>query len=211
MKTLMKKTLVAGAVASGLLASGHMAYAAQGNGEVDLKLIVPGVLILDYYSDITVTLTSDDIVSYLAGVVTADSVLRNEDSTPKALGATSDGTKITTDSAAISGAGASLTAVPLVLKDVWAVRGTGSSSGITVTATLGSGATLANGSSSVGVTAAVAGLSSGAAFPVAFPGLATGNAENGDVTLTLDLSGATTPGTYQNTAGPTYVLSATAP
>jgi hypothetical protein len=97
------------------------------------------------------------------------------------------------------------TAIPLVLQQVWAVRAIHNNN-VTVTAGLGTGLPLNN----AGPPASSINVVNATASPGSFPPPGMVNAQQGDVTLVLDLTNAFVPGNYSNPAA-TYTLTLALP
>jgi hypothetical protein len=187
----------------------------QAQVEVDVDITFNGLTILYYYSELDVTVPA----SAFAGLVAANCAgitngIGCDQGASAALTATGDASGLTANAALVAAAPSiSLTAVPLDLDNVWAVRAVGGASGNTsLTFAVAGGATLVNGAGEIEVNSAqgYAGTSGTPAATVTFadPGLVT--PQNGGVRLLLDLTDATTNGTYSGAADDTYTITISA-
>ncbi len=202
-KTLRTTALAASlATVLGLALTPTPAAADTVTGNTIFKVILQPTTLLYYYSEIDLTIPSSALVTLAGGV-------------PAALGAqaltgAASGTAVTANAAISPGAAPSLNNVTLTMNNVWAVRsittpGTGKT---TVSVSFASGtatptATLTGATS--GSTAKIL-LSNLANSPTSFPGTGFGSAQSGNVSMTMDLSNASTADTYQ---GATIYITAT--
>jgi len=176
--------------------------------DVEVVINLPSLAILDYYSDVEVNISAASLGALAAdcGVATGTS----GDATDCDRGAvgptasTFNDPNLEVDFADTPTGAAAIAAVPLILQDVWAIRGINAND-IRVTATTGAGATLSNGTDNLVTSVAGSPVNT----DVAAPGLLPANAVQGDVTLSLDLSAVTTSGAYANAGSPTYTLTVT--
>lgn len=187
----------------------------QAQVQVDVDITFNGLTILYYYSELDVTVPASAFAGLVAaGCTGITNGIGCNQGTAAALSATGDAAGLTADAnLAAAAALVPLNAVPLDLDNVWAVRAVGGASGNTsLTFAIGSGATLVNGAGSIGVASAAGyvGASGTPATTVTFadPGLVT--PQNGGVRLMLNLSNATTNGTYSGTASDTYTITISA-
>jgi len=206
-----KALVVAALVLATLLLGVPSAQAASGTTTVDISY--PPMIILYYYTLVPVTLAAGDLGS-LFGVGSGDyasATATAGSGTNTVVAGTSisvaPGTALTTT---LTPAG---TAVPLVLMSNWSVRSVGNATNNTqVAVALTANTTLTNTS---GGTIAVSGvgtrLSGGGGFAAnaSFAPTGLGNAQAGDVQLTLNLTAATRTGTYHNATGGQYTITVT--
>lgn len=185
-----------------LLAAGSVFNQAKAQVDVEVIINLPGIAILDYFSEITVNVDAAALsaLAFTCNDGTAgDAIACDRGAVSFTAGAGSD---LEGDGAITVSAGGSLANVNLLLENVWALRGIATGN-ITVAAASGTGATLTNGAASI--------VTSGAtATPGSFapPGLV--NPQFGDVSMNLDLTNATLAGAYQG-SGQTYTLTVTLP
>ncbi len=210
------RALVLAISAAGALAV--TAPASAGNVQVDIDL-TNGVTILYYHSQLSIGL---DLASLLVPTGCNASVAAGSwecaSTTPQLQAATVAGGVATATFTAPVTAGVDPAAVPLVLQNVWALRALGGSSGSTsVTATIGGGATLSNGASTIVLTGIDVGANTPGALTfnpttdtatVADPGL--GTPLPGYVALRLNLANAQSTGVYTNAGNPQYTITVTA-
>ncbi|MEO8671335.1 MAG: hypothetical protein ABI411_08470 [Tahibacter sp.] len=202
---------------------------AQANVDVNIT-IGNGITLLYYYSVLDITIDTTSLATLLTSgcalnsipgppIVSSYNCNRGNGGTP-AMSATGSAVTATFAAPAPAAGGVDLTAVPLILANVWSVRAVGGNSTSTaVQVARGADNTLVNGAASiainnsygiaVGPTATLTGASPQVTTPAfADPGLAT--PVNGSVALSLNLSGATLSGAYSSTSGNVnYVLSVT--
>jgi hypothetical protein len=177
----MKKlvTICAVALAMTFVGAGTVSAA---SGQTNIDITLEPVVILHYYSDIDVTITSEDLSEIFSGAT--DGAV-NEPGTPLAL--TSNGVPLTLDADISPDTTGDVTSATLTLTNAWAVRAL-SNNDVTVAIAIDT-ATLTSGSSgTIGMSNAVVddGTSSGASINFTPLGLAT--PEVGDVSIDLDFS-----------------------
>lgn len=198
---LRRAALLAVAAMPFTLATSHDA---QAQVNVDVNITLNGIVILDYYSQIDVTIPSAVLGGLFncTGTVTAGQAC--DQGSTGALVATGNASQLTATPTDVPtpGPGGSPANVPLVLEDVWAVRAiatAGQNVNVGITAT---GGPLVNGSASIAI-------GSPSVSPASFapPGLV--NPTYGDVTLGLNLTNATLAGTYSSVSGQDYTLNVT--
>jgi len=178
-----------------LLASA-LPFQAKAKANVDVIIDLPSIAILNYVSEVTVTIPVDAFGKLIDGIAAGDGIALAESAQPAI--ALTDGSRLQADlSISITKPTVDFTSLDLVLKNAWAVRAIHKDD-VEVKAELGKGNLLKNGSSKIEVTAVT---NPDKPFPA--PGL--GTPKYGDVQLTLDLSNATAPGAHSATA-PTYTL-----
>jgi hypothetical protein len=179
---------------------------AQATGQTAVSVDIPDIVILHYFSSVDVTIDANAMGSFLTG-------------TPGNTGEVDQGGAAGTASLAGSnfqldlamtpaGLSGDPTAAVLVLQNAWAIRAisqgnVGSSTELDIAV---SGATMSNGSSTIGITAATVndGTSNAATITCPAPGLAP--ALQGDVELTLNFSNALDAGAH---TGGEFTLTAT--
>ncbi len=200
-----RRLAIASALSMGTILGGMSAANAA---DVEVVISMPSVAILDYYSTVTVNVTAAALGALAADCGVATGISGDAtDCNRGAIGPTNaawNDPNLEVDFVDTPTGAATINAVPLILQDVWAIRGIHNNN-IRVTTTTGAGATLSNGGASI-VTSVTG---SPVATDVAAPGLLPANAIQGDVTLGLDLTNATLPGNYANAGNPTYTLSVT--
>ncbi|GAA0712188.1 hypothetical protein [Dokdonella soli] len=180
-----------------------------------------GITILYYYSTLNVTIDASTLGAGIAGCV-AGTVAQtlNCDRGASTVAATVTGGQFVAPFTAVTTPMTGLTpaAMPLVLQNVWAVRALGgASANTTVTAAVGTNTTLKNGAASILVnnnigiaTGTAPTLSGGASANVVFPDPGLANPVTGSVIMSLDLTNATTAGTYTGTGAQQYTIAVTA-
>ncbi len=169
-------------------------------GNTAFKVILQPITVLDYYSEIDLTIDSSAIQALLgSGLVHGTS----------AITASAGGTGLTATTTSFSPGGSSLSAVNLDISKAYAVRSitTPSSGNTTVTVNFTGGATTATLTGTTNSSSTIP-LSNPGTSLVSFSGtgLNPANAKSGDISMTMDLSKATSADTY---AGATIVITAT--
>jgi len=187
------KSLVA---ITALLASA-LPFQAKAKANVDVIIDLPSIAILNYVSEVTVTIPVDVFGNFIGGDTAGQARAFNEGQQSKNATFDGSGLQADFDISVTQPSSINFSAVNLLLKNVWAVRAIHDNN-IAVVADRGTGTSLENGSSKIEVTAVT---NPGAAFSA--PGLLA--PKYGDVQLTLDLSDATTNGEHSAT-DPTYLL-----
>ena len=174
--------------------------------DVDVNITLNGIVILNYYSQIDVTIPSavlGGLFSCAGGGTVTAGVACNQGSAGSVT-ATGTATQLTAAPTDVPtpGPGTTPSAVPLVLEDVWAVRAIANGGQQVNVSVLPGVQALTNGAASIAITGA-------SVAPAAFapPGLV--NPTYGDVTLTLNLANATLAGAYSSLAGDDYTLDVT--
>ncbi len=186
-----------------LLTSAASSFA-QANTRVRIR--VPGLYVLDYYSLITVDIPATELAAALfpghTVIVGGNAGARGRDA-----GAPADDVIVTLSNPVTfegdagivpSGDAGALSSINLLISSAWVIR---SNRPGTMAVSLGTGTSL---SGENGGTISVTGVST-TPTAIAGDGLGTAQAQYGDVTLTLNMSNATRHGLYQNN-NPTYVL-----
>jgi hypothetical protein len=223
------RALAGGLLTAMVAAASQPAAAAAGDVKVEIDL-TGGTTILYYQNDLKVTIDTTSLLTIGAACSTVASPGYKDcpDTTQMAANATvvaGQGLKATGGtSTAIGTTGFDLSNIPLVLENVWAVRALGgNSTSTTVAVTLTANTTLTNATAG---SILIKGIDMGTgAAPATFtapststknvsftdPGLVT--AQNGYVTLALDLTAARGAGAtavaYKNTTGPQYTIAIT--
>lgn len=176
-----------------LLATANMA-SAQASGATDLDISFPDIVVLHYFSNVDVQLTSNALGTWLTGSA-GDSSYDEGTASPAAGGFTQD--LAIGPSALLNDPAAAV----LRLENAWAVRaisfgafGTTQVSIANTQPTLNHSLTAS--SMTISSAAVDDGSSSGASITFAAPGLSNGNAVVGDVVLTMDMSAALDAGDY---------------
>jgi hypothetical protein len=163
------------------------------SGATSVTVNLPNIIILHYFSAVTVTITAADLTTYIGLTTPVD-----EGSATASGGFGNHDLNL---SASIDAPTGNLTAAPLTLQNAWAVRALGT--GNVAMTFARTSATLTNAS---GGTIAMTAASAVSPTSFAPPGL--GNPRYGDVALVLDLTGARYSGNY---AGGIYTVTATIP
>lgn len=200
----------------GLAALGFASTAnAQNAVDVDITFAGGGIAILNYYSDIDVSINTAQLASIAAPSCTVTAGVANCDDGASGSLATALNAGVLEADGLMDLAGENeMDSVNLDLDNVWAVRAIGgSTANTTVAVTIGAGTTLANGAAEIEVNTVevYSDTNPAPAASTTFPdpGLAASNAEFGGVRLNLDLSNATaTAGTY-SAAAATYTIAVT--
>ncbi len=202
-KNLRRISLVA-AAAVGLSA---VAPSSQAQVSVDVNVTLDGIVILDYYNQINITIPSAALLN-LTGCTLAGSVQQCSQGTISAT-ATVAGSQLVVPTTPVPLTPVTgtidLAAVPLLLEDVWAVRAiaTAAQQVNVLVAVPGGASTLTNGAATIELS-----LGSGT-NPVVFPPPGLAAPVHGNVSLELDLSNATLAGQYSSASGSDYTLTAT--
>ncbi len=201
-----------GAAAALLLAGGPAAQAAI---DVDVDITVPSLTIIQSPTSIGVNIPASVFGSFLVGSMTctpSGSVFECEanPNNPTGLNATLNGSNLEADVNVNADDLTGLGTVNLVLLNAWRVWAIGPS-GATTTVTVAQGSTtsLANGSASIAVSdvgVSLTGASTNKTVSFSPPGL--GTPQRGNVTLQLDMTGATLSGTYSGTGTQVYTITA---
>ena len=203
-KTLRASALAASlAIALGMALTPTPAAAAGTTGSTTFSVILQPTTLLYYYSAIDLTVPSSALVA-LAGGATINLGAQ-------ALTATGTASTLSANAATIApGAPGSISAVGLTLGNVWAVRSitTPSSGTTTVTVSFGTGSTAVTSATLKSpTTGSSIALSSLATSPTSFNGTGLGGTPRvGNITMTMDLSNASTAATY---SGATIYITAT--
>jgi hypothetical protein len=171
----MKAILTILALAAAVLFVGPAAQAQTVSGDVSLEFDFPPLLILYYYSDMSVDVDSTDLATMMAGGNLFD------------MGAKSAVTSGSTADFDILTPGVPLPIISMELTRTWAVRSVGSSTSVSVTPLN----TTLNGPSGSTIQ-----LASIAPNPSSFSPTGFGGLQSGGYTLGLDLTGATQAGLY---------------
>lgn len=210
---IASRNLALAALAAGVL---FAAPRAEAQVSVDVDVTIGGITILYYYNDIDINIDS----SVLAGLTGCASITNGIGCTQTSPtpATTASGTQLNwdgdIDAATLS---PDLTALPVNLQDVWAVRAIGGTTANT-TVTVGGAANIPQGTGTGTGTIGVSGrlidddtdACDGAAAATVADSL--GAAATGSVCLTLDLSGVTGAGTFLgtgDTGDAVYTLSIT--
>ncbi len=198
--------LLAGIALLGLNATPVLA---QASGTVDIDISFPPLIILYYYSDITVTIPSAALLNLMTG---GDDDIETTGGTVdvSASGGILEGT--------LAGPGTDLDVNPadvnLHLNTIWAVRSVGAASGnntqVVVSAPENATLTGSNGGTIVVDDTDI--RKNGGTFDGNrqddFPPTGLGSYQLGDVLLELDISSASTEGTYSNATGGQFTITA---
>ncbi len=191
---ILRTTALAASLAAVLgLAAAPSAMADTATGNTTFKVILQPTTLLYYYGEIDLTIPSSALVTLAGGAPAALKAL--------ALTGAALGNAVTATASASSGLAPSLNNVKLTMSNVWAVRsittpGVGKT---TVSVSFASGtatptATLTG--ATAGSTATI-GLSNLATTNGSFTGTGFGSAQSGNVSMTMDLSNASTADSYQ--------------
>ena len=198
----MKKLLFAVTIALVALSLNSAPVMAQATGNTDVDITLPDIVILHYYSNVDLAITSNAMGNFLVGTG-GDSSYDEGVSTPAAGGLTFD---LNIGPSALTG---DPSAAQLVLQNAWAVRSTSLAGGtntqlvITVPdATLDHVTTTA----SMDITAAIVNDGSSSGGTITFPATGLYSPLIGDVELTLDMTNAINAGEY---ADGVFTLTAT--
>lgn len=188
----MKKLLFAATIALVALSLNSAPAAAQATGVTDVDITLPDIVILHYFSNVDVVITSDAMGSFLVGAA-GDSSMNEGNSTPGEGGFTIDLGMIPT---ALTG---DPSAASLLLQNAWAVRsmsvagGTNTQLSISITDdTL----ELPTTSSEIVITAAVVDDGTTSGSTITFPATGLYTPLVGDVGLTLNMTNALNAGDY---------------
>jgi hypothetical protein len=201
----LPKTLVAVSSAALALLLCSAPVHAQAVGATDIDITIPDIVILHYFSAVSVSIDGADMGTFLTGNASA---LQAADEGSVSVGPGGFTQDLNIIPSALTGNPA---AAVLTLQNAWAVRaisgGASTQTQLAITNTGGSLDRPAPSTATITTTYAVNDGDGGASaatiqFPV--PGLV--NPEYGDVELTLDLTGATEAGQY---TGGQYTLTAT--
>ena len=193
---ILRTTALAASLAAVLgLAAAPSAMADTATGNTTFKVILQPTTLLYYYGEIDLTVPSSALLSLAGGAPT------NLGTSPL-TGSAGTGT-LSADAAIVPGAAASLSNVALTLSNVWAVRsittpGTGNTT-VTVSFASGTGAAVTTATLTGSATSSTAtiGLSNLATSNGSFAGTGFGTAQKGNLTMTMNLSNASTADTYK--------------
>ncbi|MGA0588370.1 hypothetical protein ACO2Q2_14775 [Dyella sp. KRB-257] len=201
---LVNKTLLATLIAIGIAAvipagSADAATSATASGQTTFKVTLQPVLVLDYYQEIDLTVDSAALNTLVSGA--------GNTKTTQAVTATASGASLSADAALKTSTGG-LKNISLTLKNTWSLRSIlGKSSQTTVAIGLnsanGSSATLSGTADS---NSKIALSAPGTSFTGSTGGTGFANPVYGDVTMTMDMSNATSADTY---TGATIYITAT--
>ena len=203
-KTLRASALAASlAIALGMAFTPTPAAAAGTTGNTTFSVTLQPTTLLYYYSAIDLTVPSSALVTLAGGATTNLGA--------QALNATGTASTLSATAATIApGAPGSISAVGLTLGNVWAVRSitTPSSGTTTVTVSFGTGSTAVTSATlNSPTTGSSIALSSLATSPTSFNGTGLGGTPQvGNITMTMDLSNASTAEIY---SGATIYITAT--
>lgn len=191
-----------------LLAAPLALSTGQANAQVnvDVDITLNGIVILDYYSTINVNIPSAVWVGMFSGCTALPNpnAIACNQGAAAAVDATFASPNLVAepvDVATPPPTGVSLAALPLRLEDVWAVRALGTSPAYTVTVSVtdpGGPLMHADGGQIL--------ITGSSVNPANFVPLGLVTPVHGDVTLTLDLTGATRAGTYSSAGSNDYAL-----
>ena len=204
-KTLRASALAASlAIALGMALTPTPAAAAGTTGSTTFSVTLQPTTLLYYYSAIDLTVPSSALVTLAGGATTNLGA--------QALNATGvTASTLSASATAISpGTPGSISAVGLTLSNVWAVQSitTPSSGSTTVTVSFGTGSTAVTSATlNSPTTGSSIALSSLATSPTSFNGTGLGGTPQvGNITMTMDLSNASTAEIY---SGATIYITAT--
>ncbi|GAK60058.1 hypothetical protein U27_07046 [Candidatus Vecturithrix granuli] len=181
---------------------------AQAVGNVDVQVIVPGVLQLRYYSELIINVSANHFADVVFGT-TSDT----DDAGSASVNSWSDNAAIT-PSALGSNTGTQ------VVENAWMVRAVGNphaGNNLRVTVALNTGAgaaTLTNnagaGFGTLEISSVQTRLNGGAGFAgsVDFTSAGPGNPQYGDLELGLNFADASHAGTYENTSAHQFTITA---
>ncbi len=192
-----------------LLAAPLALAAGQANAavDVDVNITIDGIVILDYYSQINVNISSalwSSVFTACTGTVTAGRACAHG---PVTAAATYDNDQFEVSPAAVplTGIGPTLDAVPLVLENVYAVRAIALAAANNVSVTISTPANhvLNN------TPAASIGISNPSVSETDFPAPGLVQPVYGNVTLQLDMTNASLAGQYTSGSNNDYTLDVT--
>ena len=192
-RTLWKKlttTTLATAVLAVMLSTSLVQ--AQASGATDVDINIPDIVILHYFSNVDISITSGALGTFLTGSP-GDQAYDEGTVAPAAGGFTQD---LAIGPSALTG---NPSAAVLTLQNAWAVRAISLAGGTdTMLSILNTDPTLDHTSTAatISITSVAVddGISNGGAIAFTSPGIV--NAASGDVELTLDLSNADNAGDY---------------
>ncbi len=214
----MRRTLAALVIVTAAALLAPAPAAAQAVGNVNLSIdLTNGILILYYYSNLTVQVDLASLVGTPAGcVLDAAGHLDCETAAAQTVAAAYSGgppaTAMTADFNFLPAALGALNALPLTLQEVWAVRALGGATANSQVAISNTVAALVNGGSSIGLSGWLLNSPNTIGPPgatITFPDPGLVNAEVGNVIVTLDFTSATAGGVYTTAPGTEYTLTAT--
>lgn len=188
----MKRLLFVLTIALVALSLNSAPVAAQATGATDVDITLEGIVVLHYFSNVDLTITSGALGGVLTGSTPPLSSVDEGTSAPLAGGMDFD---LAIDPDEMTG---TLNAVALTLENAWAVRSLGGATGNTRLAIAITDNTLTTGTADITITAGTVtdGTSTGASIDFPSTGLAT--PLSGDVELTLDMTDADEAGTYED-------------
>lgn len=204
-------TVIAAAVLAFTLSAGAPTDArAQANGQIGVSIGFPPLIILYYFSNLDVTITEAALASYLTN---GAGPAFDEGNVSVTLTHTA-GTSFDEQDAAISPAplSGSMTDAFVVIRNAWAVRSVGRAAGGDTQVSMQSidTATLSGSAGGTmnmdGVAVRLAGDTGTGALNVTWAPLGVSTPQFGDVVIELDMSNATTEGTY---SGGQFTIEAT--
>ncbi len=187
----MKRLLFVLTIALVALSLNSAPVAAQASGDTNIDITLEGIVILHYFSEVDVTITSGALGAYLTGGTAAVD--------EGAIGPLSGGMNFNLNISPTALTG-DPSAVVLTLEDAWAVRslgGTGDMSQIAITQNTPT-LTHTGGTATMLITGHAVDAGGGPAATVTFPSPGLVDAHEGDVQLTLDLTNATAAGEYED-------------
>lgn len=196
MKAKLNKITLASLVAFGTM----LPINSQAQVGVEVIIGMPGIAILNYHEVLEVNIPAAALTALIGGTTAGDAQAFAE-GTANAT-ATANAGALEADFAlnVVEPSAIDFTNIPLLLQNVWSVRGINSGN-IAVVAGAGDQQTLSNGTASI-----VTSNPNVPDAPFAAPGMNPNNAVSGDVSLALDLSNATDIGSYSGGGQSTYTL-----
>lgn len=194
---------IRGGLAAAVLALGFsLPSQSQAQMDVDVTIGINEIIILYAYTDLTVDIPAAALESILSPSGTCSGSIDCDQGADSATASFNAGS-LEADFNLSSSLGTSPSNVPVVLQNVWAVRGI-SDNQLAVDVTLGDN-TLSNGGSTITVNSVA---SSGSQVSGGFPAPGLGSEEVGDVSMDLDLSAVDAAGNH-TAAGAVYTIEAT--
>lgn len=193
MRALARRiTLIVVAVVALLMAAAPAT--AQVTGQTDISIDFPPLIILYYYSDVTVTISASDLAGF---------VISGWDGTSAIDQGSQTGSGFEPDLTVPTATDGSLSAALLALRNMWGIRAVGDNGDITVSTALVTGSETLTGSNGGTITMGdtiglrLSGDTGAGVTPVDFTPQGLGTVQFGDVVIPLNLQDAAQGGLYQ--------------